>query len=87
MEFLDELFCFFRDRVSLCNFGSCHGTHSVRPGWPRTHKDSTASTSLSAPQGIKGMRHHHLALNENPFIMTQNLFETVYKKKKKQKHN
>ncbi|GAB1300331.1 PEST proteolytic signal-containing nuclear protein [Apodemus speciosus] len=41
-------------RVSLCSPG-CPGTHSGRPGWPRTQK----STCLCLPSaGITGVRHH-----------------------------
>jgi hypothetical protein len=46
----------FQDRVSLC-----------RPGWPRTQK----STCLCLPSaGIKGMRHHCLALCTTVLILS-----------------
>ena len=30
---------FFFQTGFLCSFGSCTGTSSCRPGWPRTHRD------------------------------------------------
>ena len=39
-------FCFFiRDRVSPCNH-SYPGTHSVRPGWPRTHRSACSASQV-----------------------------------------
>ena len=38
-------FCFFEDRISLCNSLDCPATHFCRPGWPRTHRDLLASAS------------------------------------------
>lgn len=71
------LFCFFtfRDRVSLCSFGACSGTHSV---------DQAEFAEIHLPLllsvGIKGMRHHCLAcligFNVNVYFFFRQGFTT-----------
>jgi hypothetical protein len=50
------VFCFFRDRVSLCRLRTVLSWNSLcRPGWPRIQK----SACLCLPSaGIKGVHHH-----------------------------
>jgi hypothetical protein len=55
------LFCFFRDRVSLCSSG-CPGTHFVdQAGLELRNPPASAPPSPPPSAGIKGVCHHRLA--------------------------
>ena len=52
---LNIFFLFSRQGFSIA-FGSCPGTNSSRPCWPRTHRDLPASASRVLGKGVRNHR-------------------------------